>query len=84
MESLNEKLYEHPNFVWLDRFSVKEILERRPSNNCEPIIILNNLLRWSLYQVKKPVETSSQVLSKEIKKMFFSTEGGSKELYSSG
>ncbi len=75
MESLNEKLYEHPNFVWLDRFSVKEILERRPANNCEPIIILNNLLRWSLYQVKKkPVEPCSQVLSEEIKKMFFSTE----------
>ena len=51
MEGLDERLYEHPNFVWLDKLAVKEILDRRRPNNCEPITILNNLLRWSLYQV---------------------------------
>lgn len=51
MESLQEKLFEHPNFVWLDTLAVKEILKRRQINNCDPMVILNNLLRWSLYQV---------------------------------
>ena len=52
MEAMNEKLYEHPNFVWLDQLAVKEILEKRKPNNCEPVTILNNLLRWTLYQVR--------------------------------
>jgi hypothetical protein len=51
MEGLNERLYEHPNFVWLDQLAVTEILNRRRANNCHPVTILNNLLRWSLYQV---------------------------------
>jgi hypothetical protein len=52
MEAMNDKLYEHPNFVWLDQLAIKEILEKRKPNNCEPVTILNNLLRWTLYQVR--------------------------------
>ena len=53
METLDEKLFEHPNFVWLDHDSVLEILHRRQPNSCEPMIIYNNLLRWSLYQLDR-------------------------------
>ena len=55
MENLDERLYEHPNFVWLDQLAVQEILNRRRPNSCDPLTILNNLLRWSLYQVSCPV-----------------------------
>lgn len=53
MEDLDEKLFEHPNFVWLDHAAVLEILERRRPNSCEALTILNNLLRWSLYQLDR-------------------------------
>ncbi len=53
METLEERLFEHPNFVWLDHASVNEILTRRKANSCEPMIIYNNLLRWSLYQLDR-------------------------------
>jgi hypothetical protein len=33
------------------KLAVQEILDHRRPNNCEPLTILNNLLRWSLYQV---------------------------------
>jgi len=32
MEKLDEKLFEHPNFVWLDHAAVVEILRRRLPN----------------------------------------------------
>ena len=53
MEGLDEKLFEHPNFVWLDHAAVNEILNRRKSNSIESMIIYNNLLRWSLYQLDR-------------------------------
>jgi len=30
MESLNERLYEHPNFVWLDQVSFKKYVQCTP------------------------------------------------------
>ena len=53
METLEERLFEHPNFVWLDHPAVNEILSRRPANSCEAMTIFNNLLRWSLYQLDR-------------------------------
>lgn len=53
MEKLDEKLFEHPNFVWLDHAAVVEILSSRRPNSGEPMIIYNNLLRWSLYQLDR-------------------------------
>nr|XP_040572543.1 uncharacterized protein LOC121121643 isoform X1 [Lepeophtheirus salmonis]XP_040572544.1 uncharacterized protein LOC121121643 isoform X1 [Lepeophtheirus salmonis] len=53
MEGLEEKLFEHDNFVWIDHAGIKEILNKRESGSCEPLIIFNNLLRWSLYQVDR-------------------------------
>eukprot|EP00096_Caligus_rogercresseyi_P013114 TRINITY_DN5778_c0_g1_i2.p1 TRINITY_DN5778_c0_g1~~TRINITY_DN5778_c0_g1_i2.p1 ORF type:complete len:433 (-),score=79.48 TRINITY_DN5778_c0_g1_i2:337-1548(-) len=53
MDSLEERLFEHDNFVWIDHKGIKEILNQRESGSCEPLIILNNLLRWSLYQVDR-------------------------------
>ena len=53
METLDDRLFEHPNFVWLDHAAVNEILDRRKSENCEPMTIYNNLLRWSLYQLDR-------------------------------
>ena len=29
MESLDERLFEHPNFVWLDHAAINEILDKR-------------------------------------------------------
>ena len=53
MECLEDKLFDHPNFVWLDHASINEILTRRKANSCEPMTIYNNLLRWSLYQLDR-------------------------------
>ena len=53
MEGLEDKLFHHPNFVWLDHASVNEILNRRKPNSNEPLTIYNNLLRWSLYQIDR-------------------------------
>ena len=53
METLDERLFEHPNFVWLDHAAINEILDRRQPNSCEPMTIYNNLLRWSLYQTDR-------------------------------
>jgi len=53
METLDQRLFEHPNFVWLEHASVKELLKRRKPNSCEALIVYNNLLRWSLYQLDR-------------------------------
>ncbi len=53
MESLEEKLFEHPNFVWLEHSAVNEILDRREADSSEAMIIYNSLLRWSLYQLDR-------------------------------
>ena len=46
VEEYNEKIYEHPNFVWLDKSAVEEVLRRRRSGSCDPMVVYNNLLRW--------------------------------------
>lgn len=53
METLEDKLFEHPSFVWLEHSAVNEILDRRKPNSCEALTIYNNLLRWSLYQLDR-------------------------------
>ena len=53
MERLDARLFEHPNFVWLECAAVAEILVRRRAASCAPLTILNNLLRWSLYQLDR-------------------------------
>ena len=56
MECLEDKLFDHPNFVWLEHASVNEILNCRKANSNEPMTIYNNLLRWSLYQLDRYVK----------------------------
>ena len=46
VEEYNEKIYEHPNFVWLERTAVEEVLKRRRPGSCDPMVVYNNLLRW--------------------------------------
>ena len=53
METLDERLFEHPNFVWLEHASVMELLKRRKPNSCDALVVYNNLLRWSLYQLDR-------------------------------
>jgi len=68
MECLEDKLFDHPNFVWLDHASINEILTRRKENSCEPMTIYNNLLRWSLYQLDRSAvaETEDGLIGAEI------------------
>lgn len=53
MEGLGNSLYTHPNFVFLDRESIREMLGSRLEASSEPLIIFNNVLRWSLYQLDR-------------------------------
>jgi hypothetical protein len=46
VDEYNEKIYENPNFVWLERSAVEEVLSRRRPGSCDPMIVYNNLLRW--------------------------------------
>ena len=46
MDEYNEKVYENPNFVWLEHDAVREVLKRRKQGSCDPMIVYNNLLRW--------------------------------------
>ena len=45
--------YEHPNFVWLEYEAVHEILDKRIPGSSDAIVIFNNLLRWTLYQMDR-------------------------------
>ena len=45
--------YEHPNFVWLDYESVHEMLDKRIPGSSDALVIFNNLLRWTLYQMDR-------------------------------
>lgn len=53
IEEMEEKVFEHDNFVWLDHEAVNEILIKRKAGSCEAMTIYNNLLRWSLYQLDR-------------------------------
>ena len=50
---MEEKVFEHGNFVWLDHEAVLEILEKRKPASSEAMTVYNNLLRWSLYQLDR-------------------------------
>ena len=53
IEEMEERVFEHDNFVWLDHEAVAQILHKRKPNSCDPMIIYNNLLRWSMYQLDR-------------------------------
>ena len=59
-------VYEHPNFVWLDFEAVHEILDNRIPGSSEAIIVFNNLLRWTLYQIDRTALDGVEVKSLEF------------------
>ena len=50
-KTLNNNLYTHPNFVFLDKDSIKELVGARIFSSSEPLVVLNNLLRWAIFQL---------------------------------
>ena len=46
-------VFEHSNFIWLDFEAVHEILDKRIPGSSDAVVILNNLLRWTLWQVDR-------------------------------
>ena len=50
---MTSKAFEHDNFVWLDFEAVHEILDKRIPGSSDAVIVFNNLLRWSLYQIDR-------------------------------
>jgi len=53
MSTLGNQLYTHPNFVFLDRESIRAMLSTRIEASSEPVVIFNNVLRWCLYQLDR-------------------------------
>lgn len=53
VQRLGNGLYEHPNLVWLDTAAVRELLTSRTPASSEPLVVFNNMLRWSLYQMDR-------------------------------
>ena len=49
--TLHNSLYSHPNFVFLEKDSIKELLGARKEASSEPLIVFNNLLRWAIFQL---------------------------------
>lgn len=54
-KSLDNQLYTHPNFVFLDQHSVRELLGKRLHSSSEPLIVFNNVLRWALFQLDRTI-----------------------------
>jgi len=52
-KSLDNQLYTHPNFVFLDQLSIRELLGKRIHSSSEPLIVFNNVLRWALFQLDR-------------------------------
>jgi len=52
-KSLHNNLFTHSNFVFLDQKSIRDLLGARIASSSEPLIIYNNLLRWSLFQLDR-------------------------------
>lgn len=50
---MHDRLYENPNFVWLDKDAIVELLKRRQPRLSDAMTIYNNLLRWALYQMDR-------------------------------
>jgi len=53
IDGMTSKAFEHDNFVWLDFEAVHEILDKRIPGSSDAVIVFNNLLRWSLYQIDR-------------------------------
>ena len=49
--SLGNNLFTHPNFVFLDKVSIKELVGGRRQASSEPLVVFNNLLRWAIFQL---------------------------------
>ena len=45
-DAMHDRLYENPNFVWLDVEAVQELMARRNQGSCDAMVVYNNLLRW--------------------------------------
>lgn len=54
-KSLDNQLFTHPNFVFLDQHSVRELLGKRLHSSSEPLIVFNNVLRWALFQLDRTI-----------------------------
>jgi hypothetical protein len=54
-KSLDNQLYTHPNFVFLDQLSIRELLTKRLHSSSEPLIVFNNVLRWALFQLDRTI-----------------------------
>ena len=52
-KNLNNNLYTHPNFVFLAKDSIKELVGMRVASTSEPLVIFNNLLRWAIFQLDR-------------------------------
>jgi len=52
-KSLNNNLFTHSNFVFLDQKSIRELVGARLGSSSEPIVIYNNLLRWAIFQLDR-------------------------------
>ena len=50
-KNLNNNLYTHPNFVFLAKDSIRELVGMRVASSSEPLVIFNNLLRWAIFQL---------------------------------
>ena len=48
-------MYTHPNFVFLDKHSVRELLGKRLHSSSEHLIVFNNVIRWALFQLDKTI-----------------------------
>merc|ERR1712106_1095627 len=54
-KSLDNQLYTHPNFVFLDHISIRDLLSKRLHSSSEPLIVFNNVLRWALFQLDRTI-----------------------------
>ena len=59
-KKLHNNLLTHPNFVFLDHKSVRDLLKSREPHSSEPLIVYNNLLRWAIFQLDKTLLEESE------------------------
>ena len=59
-KTLHNNLFTHPNFVFLDHKSVRDLLKSREPHSSEPLIVYNNLLRWAIFQLDKTLLEESE------------------------
>ncbi len=59
-DEMNERLYEHPDFVWLEKEALWELLRRRKPATCDALVVYNNLLKWCNDSNQFPLQTKKQ------------------------